>query len=314
MAERSLEKDFGRYLQSVDERDIDLLLMEEFHVTPEFSRWFAKAVELEADAEFDGAWHSLNNHHGETDLLLRVRVGGERVAILIENKIGAPEQDEQDLRYHLRGESDREAGRFERFVTAICAPQIYLDGLAKNSAYGHQVPYEKIRDWFARQSGARAEWRLAIMIEAIEQGRRGYVMKVHAGKTAFQAAYWEYINALYPQFSMAKPGNKGPKSDWIIFKGTDFPKGVKLVHKNDQGCVDLEFERTSKVELARHRTDEWPQDIRVMARQKSAALSLPAPYCDMNRPLSEQIEKVEAVMEAARRLAEFAELANQLRR
>lgn len=29
--------DFGRYLQSVDERDVDLLLMEEFHVVPAFA-------------------------------------------------------------------------------------------------------------------------------------------------------------------------------------------------------------------------------------------------------------------------------------
>lgn len=47
--------DFGRYLQSVAERDIDLLLMEEFHVDPTFAVWLAEQTGIEGSSEFDGA-------------------------------------------------------------------------------------------------------------------------------------------------------------------------------------------------------------------------------------------------------------------
>lgn len=310
LANEEGKSDFGRYLQSVAERDIDLLLMEEFHVDHSFASWFASLAGINASAKFDGAWHSLNDQDGETDLLLRVCVGGERIALLIENKVGAPPQNEQDIRYHLRGQRSQEAGRCDRFITAICAPQIYLDGMPDNSAYEHRIPYEVIRDWYGRKSDSRASWRRAIMSEAIEQGRRGYTMKVHAGKTAFHMAYWQMMLEQYPSFIMAKPGPKGPKSDWMRFKCADFPKGVTLNHKNDQGCMDLEFERTSVTELAGLRDASWPQAIRILPRGKSAALSLSIPSCNMDRPLSSQTALVRASFEAALALAGFASIKN----
>lgn len=303
---KATSNDFGRYLRSVEERDIDLLLMEEFHVVPAFAAWFAERVGLGPAAEFDGAWHSLSDQDGETDLMLRVRIAGERVAVLIENKIAAPEQDEQDVRYHLRGVRAQEAGRYDRFVTAICAPQIYLDTLPLQSAYEHRVPYEAVLDWYGEIEDGRASWRQAIMGEAIEQGRRGYVMKVHAGKTAFHRDYYTYLQAHHPELSMARPGLKGPKSDWMYFKGVGFPKGVKFVHKNDQGCIDLEFERTSATDLAKRRRSDWPEGVRVLQRSKSAALSLSVPRCDMDAPLAEQLGSIETTLAVALRLAPCA--------
>ena len=216
----SHSSDFGRYLQSVAERDIDLLLMEEFHVVPAFASWFAEQVCLPQQAKFDGAWHSLCDQDGETDLLLRVRIDQERVAILIENKVGAPEQQSQDVRYHLRGMRSQEAGRYDRFVTAICAPQVYLNGIGPQSAYDHRVSYEAILEWYGVQSGPRAAWRKAIFGEAIEQGRRGYRMKIHTGKTSFHQQYREHLRDTCPEFLMRPQTAKGPKSTWIVLQST----------------------------------------------------------------------------------------------
>jgi len=303
--------DFGRYLQSVAERDVDLLLMEEFHITPGFATWFAERVALGPAAIFDGAWHSLSDQDGETDLLLRVRIASERVAVLIENKIAASEQSEQDRRYHLRGLRSQEAGRFDRFVTCICAPQAYLDGLSAASAYEYQVSYEAIRDWFAVQEGPRAIWRHAIVKEAIDQGRRGYVMKIHAGKSDFHQGYWEYLQLHHPALLMRKPAKKGAKSDWVFFKTIDFPKGVTLVHKNDQACLDLQFERTLATDLAKLRQPEWPEGVRVLQRKKSAALSLRVPRCDVDLPVEGQTDKIEAALAAAYELARLARITGQ---
>jgi hypothetical protein len=304
----SSASDFGRYLQSVAERDIDLLLMEEFHVDPRFAAWFASLAGIGPNAIFDGAWHSVNDQDGETDLLLRVRDGNQRVAMLIENKIGAAPQDEQDIRYHLRGQRAQEAGRYERFVTAICAPQVYLDSVPSSSAYEHLIAYELIGDWFGRQDNARARWRRAIIAEAIEQGRRGYTMKVHAGRTAFHMAYWMVMQEEYPEFIMARPGAKGPKSSWIRFKGPAFPRGVTLNHKNDQGCMDLEFERTMVADLTSRRSASWPAGIQFAQTGKSAVLRLPVPSCDMDRALADQAPLVHEAFVAARKLAPLASM------
>lgn len=131
-------------------------------------------------------------------------------------------------------------------------------------------------------------------------------MKVHAGKTAFHMAYWLHIQKKYPEFVMARPGPKGPKSDWIRSKAPPFPKGVTLNHKNDQGCMDLEFERTSAAELAACRSPDWPKAARVLPRGKSAAISLIIPRCDFDLPLQRQTDKVVEAMRAARELARLA--------
>lgn len=298
-----MSEEFGQFIRSAEERDIDLLLLEELHVSSDFANWFISNIGLDASACFDGAWHSISDQDGETDLLIRAVDGSQRILILVENKIAAPEQDAQDHRYHLRGASALAAGHCDRFATAMCAPQVYLDGLPEHSRYEYRIPYEVISEWFGTREGDRAAWRRSILNLAITQARRGYLMKVHAGKTAFHQAYFQYLTTRYPEFVMKRPGSKGPKSDWMLFTSAFFPKGVKIVHKNDQGCVDLEFERTLATDLAsRHRAD-WPAGIAVLQRSKSAALSLRVPICDMNRPFDEQVPAIEQAMSAAQQLA-----------
>lgn len=302
----SNSNDIGRYLSSVAERDIDLLLMEEFHISDAFVGWFAQLVG-EGGATPDGAWHSLSDTDGETDLLLRVRCGNERIGILIENKVGAPEQDAQAERYHLRGIRSREAGKFDRFVTVMCAPSRYLSGLPETSAYQFRIAYEEIAEWFAQFPDRRSQWRLEIMREAIEQGRRGYTMAVNELNSRFHSDYWTHLTRKHPKLQMAKPGNKGSKSSWIIMKGPSFPRGVKLHHKIDQQTVELGFERSSVEEILKTRST-WPDEIRVMQKGKTASLVMDAPNIDMSRPLSEQIEALDEALNLAHRLSDYAKL------
>ena len=147
---KNLGADFGRYLASVTERDIDHLLMEEFHVSDDFVAWFCGKLGLHGISPA-GAWHSLSDTDGESDLLLRVLQGDRRIGVLIENKVGAPEQDLQAERYHLRGIKSREQGKLDDYVTVMCAPQRYLDALSPTSAYQHRISYELIAAWFNTQ-------------------------------------------------------------------------------------------------------------------------------------------------------------------
>ena len=295
--------DFGSYLATVQERDIDLLLMEEFHVSGPFVDWFCQQLGV-LDVSFDGAWHSVTDADGETDLLLRVVVGDQRVGVLIENKIAAPEQTRHDERYHIRAVRAQNAGHFERFVVCMCAPRMYLDGLSEKSSFQALVAYEDISEWFGSFDDARSRWRRAIIDEGIAQSRRGYRMVVNETVSRFHQEFWEYININQPQLEMRRPTPKGNKSNWILFKGTGFPKGVSFHVKIDQRMVELGFAGHSVAEIVAA-FPELPEDFRVVQKGGTAALAVSVPALDLTKPLSIQTDELATTMAAVQRLMQF---------
>ena len=120
-----------QFIECVAERDIDLLLLEELHVSAAFRSWLLAEV-FEPDVrcnKFLGAWHSVSDPAlGESDLIILLEdAGGSRTALLIENKIDAPPQPEQAARYRLRGQLGVEDGSWAKFRTCMTAPQAYLN-------------------------------------------------------------------------------------------------------------------------------------------------------------------------------------------
>lgn len=303
MIEAADTNDFGHYLSCVAERDIDLLLMEEFHVSDDFVAWFAEAVG-EGGALPSGAWHSVSDTDGETDLLLRVHCGHERVGILIENKVGAPEQDAQGERYHLRGIRSREAGKFDRFVTVMCAPEKYLEGLPADTAYQFCVSYEAIAEWFERFQDRRSAWRAVIMKEAIAQNRRRSTMAVDEGASRFHSDFYDYLARNHPSLRMSKPTKKSLNSTWIVMKGANFPKNVWLNFKLGKRTLDLSVGPMNVADLYRH--GPFPDDIVPEQLGESAALVVRTPLVELSRSVAEQVDAIEAVLKQAERLAEFA--------
>ena len=300
------DADFGRYLATVAERDIDLLLMEEFHISDDFVAWFCGQVGLH-NVSPTGAWHSLSDTDGESDLVLRVIKEGRRIGVLIENKVAAPEQDLQAERYHLRGIKSREEGKLDDYVTVMCAPRRYLDGLRPTSVYQYRVSYEQIAAWFGTQPGRRAAWRRHIMEEAIDQGRRGYTMAVNAVNTAFHLDYWEHLRERHPRIQMARPKSRGSKSTWIILKGHDFPKGVNMHHKFDQQVIEIGFPGWKIEDLLAVKAD-WPDDIVPVQKGGTASLAIRVPPIDMKLGLAAQLPIIEEALRAAYRLMPYATL------
>lgn len=187
----------------------------------------------------------------------------------------------------------------------MCAPSRYLERLG-GSTYDHRVSYEKIAQWFGAQQGRRATWRHHIMLEAIEQGRRGYSMVVNEAKTAFHLAYWEHLQAGYPHLLMSKPKKKGSKSDWIALKGHDFPKGVKLHHKFDQQVMELGF-GGHRIKAILDVKKDW-NDIMVRQKEGTATLGIKVPLIDMKLTFLEQMPLIDEALQAAYRLVPYASL------
>ena len=136
-----------KFVASIAERDIDLLVMEELSVCSEFREWLSSRVFGEPLFEENiGAWHSVcDSELGESDIVFVFSaVDGARTAILIENKIDAPPQPEQGKRYRLRGEIGIKEGYWEKFKTSIIAPNKYLSSSKNTESYDNEISYEEL--------------------------------------------------------------------------------------------------------------------------------------------------------------------------
>jgi hypothetical protein len=158
----------------------------------------------------------------------------------------------------------------------ICAPSRYLESVRSDSAYQQRVSYEQIALWFSTQEGRRAAWRHAIVQEAIDGGRRGYVMAQNELITSFHFSYWDYLQKHHPRIHINRPGKRGNKSNWIIVKGIDFPRGVNIHHKLNQRMVEIGFPMRRIEELLAFK-DKLPDDIRVVQKGRTPSLTISVP-------------------------------------
>ena len=303
------EESIRNYLASVQERDVDILLMEEFYVSESFVAWFSAQLGFQT-ARSVGAWHSVSNSDGETDLVLIVIVDEDRIGILIENKISANEQDEQDIRYHKRGRTMVKEGKVDAYRTVMCAPSNYLSSLPENSQYQHFVCYEEIATWYAQFDDPRSNWRHSIMCHAIEQRRRGSTMVVNQKTTNFHSDFWQHLRSNHPSLHMNKPGPKGSKSSWIIIKKDGFPKNVKIHFKFDQQVVELGFRNHTLKDLERL-SPELSNDIFVGQKGKVAVLGIAIPHIDVSKAVGAQIDELETAISSAFKLAPYATVLNK---
>ena len=228
-------------LEAVAERDVDLLILEEVHSSPEFFSWLIEAVlgEHPTTPTLLGAWHSVSDPgYGELDLLLLFhRHAEEKFAFLLENKVDAPAQPGQAERYRQRGQKGTVDGEWGDFKTVIFAPQAYLEGNAEAARYDARISYEAVRDWFrsTEPRSSRTAYRAGIIQQAIDQSRRGYAPKVDARVTKFFHDYWLFASREFPELEMPEPGGKPAQSTWAGFRPKGVGKGRHLWHKMDVG-------------------------------------------------------------------------------
>jgi hypothetical protein len=302
------------FIECVAERDIDLLLLEELHVSAAFRSWvvgqtFGPDV---CCARFLGAWHSVTHPSlGESDLLLLFEDGGgTRTALLIENKITAPPQPDQAQRYRSRGEVGSRDGSWAKFRTCIVAPNAYLAGTSEADQYEVRLSYESLQEWFLQgaASDGRSAYKARLVREAIEQNRRGYRGTPHEAVTQFWSDYWQLACAEFPQLRMNRPGPIAEGSDWPEFRSPELGSGRRLVHKLAAGAVDLEIASAGErsQEIAALNGEILEAGMEVVRTGKSTSVRVLVPKVDRLGDLSGQAEAVRAGLAAACRLLELS--------
>lgn len=281
-------------LEAVDERDVDLLLVEELIVSPHLQR-----IVFDAAGEDDGSWtwaepmrasvqHSVphaggvSTHRvvppsGETDIEVTFEVGGAvltasddaraRFVLLIENKIGAPFMPRQPQRYLARASVRVESGECSQARALIVAPAEYLARVSGVAAFHGTLSYERIAAHFAERV---VPW-LRLQPQNPEHHWEGDV-------------WMEYRRALAPR--------AGLRCD--------------IVHKCPEGRVDLQLYGWAKEATLRPRLETLLEPGMyvppVNPGTKSLMVTIPSPVVTPQKPFGKQIWAAEMGMRAAERL------------
>jgi len=309
-----------RFVASIAERDIDLLILEELSVSEEFREWFSSRVFGEPIYQSEiGAWHSVSDSQlGESDLIFLFNAtdgeatdgkttdgkatDGPRIAILIENKIDAPPQQRQGERYHSRGEEGIKKGYWEKYRTCIIAPNKYLKSYKDSEEYDVEISYEEILAYFQsrRPRGERFTYKSRILLEGIEQNRRGYQPEYNEEMTKFVSDYYIFATEKYAHLKMQEAKPRPAGSTWIMFHPESLPKNVSLVHQLTYGWVKVFFngQAESFDSLREKYGSILPDDASIKIAGKSVSISMVVPkIAPLTIPFSEQKEIVNEALQ-----------------
>lgn len=296
-------------IAGVSERDVDLLLLEEFIASPAFGAWFVQQI-IDPSVnvgECEDAQRSVTDSTGESDLEVTFANGyNERTRFLVENKVGAGLQPQQAERYRLRGAGYVSRGLCTRYYSVIAAPSRYFGMSAGRKGFDHRITYEAILDWFrgATDLGIRRQYKAAVLQAAIDKGTLGYQPAEDAAASSFWKDYWSYSCEYAPELEMREPGAKPAGSTFVTFHPPELPRGIDLVHKLSHGYVDLQLSGVAdRLNGLRAEIDSLLGEGMTVARaDKSGAVRLRTPRLDPSASASSQAAGILAGLQAAQHL------------
>jgi len=305
-------------VSSVSERDIDLLLLEEFVASKEFGSWFVcEACSDTAQLEkCVFARRSVTQSIGESDLELTfLHPDGRCLLVMVENKVTAAFQARQADRYRQRGKGYVESGQCDHFLTILTAPEAYFGPSKCCKGFDGRVSYESILRWFqsAGDLGERLSYKTALLQAAITKSSLGYQPVEDSVTTLFWKGYWQLVRHHASELRMREPGAKPSGSTFVYFEPAGLVTGATIVHKltgtkgASTGFVDLQLPGLGKDVLAldnalQHLLEKGMSIVQV---SKSAAIRLVVPSVDPNRDTDSQTQAMKDGVFAARRLVNW---------
>ena len=299
------------FRQNVSESDIDWLFCVELNVSPAFRIWVAARLFPELkDSDHVLAWRSISNVVGESDLLWLIDTPDKgRMMGLIENKINAPAQAGQYLRYVSRGEGYLADGTCQEFSIALLSPERFRS--ADSNAYPIKISYEDIETWLSGRTDSRSKYLATIYEAAINKLWTNAPMDPDI--THFRQQIWQLAKTEFPHLSIQDPGEVSANQYWVYME----PPGHKLIYKTykkngkfTNSVVDLELAgRVDDVESLQQQYKALlaGTGITVVETGKSASFSLPVPA--ITPPIFDET-KVRKALKAASRLMDWWENAS----
>lgn len=299
---------------NAQERDIDLLLLEELHHSTSFLALIAKYAGI-APAVLKWARHSVysgtGEEKGETDILAVIDSPNGRVALMIEDKIGAAMQPDQAKRYHARGEQLCAPGNKEgitSYLTLLCAPANYLAAVPEGD-WHKKLKFEDIADWFAKQDDPRAKWRHDALRFAITR-QRGSVAEVKDEVLLkFKHDYMSYCRKMHSDFKFTQQSGRDRE---YYFTGNGVETNVRLKHAFTASKMVLIFEGRWRDAALAMLKSQIPPNMELDPHPSAAHLVVGVEPVDLTEPLEKQTDLIDSAMDKARQLLPFAWMVQQM--
>ena len=228
----------------VSEKDIDLLIIEEFAANIAFANIFVTHININK-YQIEALEHSVTDvSNGESDIRIILSSNGKRIALLIEDKISAMAMPQQASRYEERGRKGIIEGLYDSYYVFLAAPQKYYDSNEEAKKYPYYISYESLFSVLKKSKDIRSKYKVHLIESAIERAKTPYQVIKDDAVTLFWDKYIDDVIHLFPDLNInTKKSARGSKSQWPVFH--TFDKRVKIRHKSDRGYVDLEFSGTA---------------------------------------------------------------------
>lgn len=248
------------------ERDIDLLIMEEFASSPEFAKIFLETIGIFDEYTIKKVIHSKTDaEYGESDVVIIIERDGYLHAIQIEDKIDAIAMKEQHSRYHKRAEKDIANGEYQSYSIVMVAPQNYIDKNSEAKKYENHITYEQLKEYFSKRTDIRSQYKLALVERAITTQKNGYQWEANPYVVEFCNAMYGYQKENFPGMSV------GTTAWWPTFKTVH--KHIDVIFKANKGHCDLQF-KCSKKELYDQFKDKIYGAMTIEETGKSSAIRI----------------------------------------
>lgn len=293
--------------RDVIERDMDVLILEEFTCSNNFSKIFLDKIGLD-NAHLLLTWQSKTDAElGESDMTVIFDCRGKKVALLIEDKIDAIAMPEQPTRYILRGNKGLADNEYDSYYVFIVAPQQYLDNNDKASEYPYKVSYEEIKEYFEKLNDTRSSFKLAQINFAIDKQKEGYQVIKNELVTDFWNKFIEYKNKHFPELNLAVHSEVKPTNGvWPHFRTNK--NNYFIYYKSNKGYVDLTYNGQAnnidniKKFLIKVIGNYYKEGLDIVKTGKSCAIRLKVPIVDFSKPFEGQEEFVKLSLLATKKL------------
>ena len=298
---------------TVRERDMDLLFAEAFLTDAGFLVYILKSIGLpEMACSTTKVDLSKTDSDGESDITVLADYGGQKIGLLIEDKIDAPAMEHQALRYKKRGESGIRSGEYDFNYVVIFCPQKYYDANSEAKKYPYFISYESILSYFCHSSKSVDLFRQSQIRQAIEKAKKPPETILNEKANAFFIRYKQYVRLYYPSLDLR---TSGKSNGWWPRFGTVYGRSFiyhKPAYTPDYGIVDYTFPNGAGniaylQEMAAWLRSYGGEAIRAEVTGKSAALRIEVPVIDFTSVFEEvDEEKLRKCLDAVLLFSDFA--------
>lgn len=285
-------------VEAIQERDIDLILLEELTTDNTFCEWLINEMDFPKLTENKGVWRSITDYGlGETDILFSYTSKDKKIYILIENKLDASFQDKQNERYLKRAEKYIENGKCDLAFVILIAPKLYCEN---QSEFENFITYEQIASRLEFTGTKRNLFKSELLKIASEKLRRGYKPVNSLPVQNFWHSYWKFKEENYPSFRMKKPDIVPANSDWPMLYD-DKLKGIVFYHKLAQGNIDATF-KGFPIEMEIRIKESLPENAVFKKHSKSFSIRYFSGKCDRTKDFETQKKNVNKGLENMEKL------------